>query len=50
MLLRMELQHCPEKKDKDEIAKLEAGIKEYHKLRGRVQREQANKQIEDQYL
>lgn len=36
--------------DEDEIAKLEAGIKEYHKLRGRVQREQANKQIEDQYL
>jgi hypothetical protein len=36
--------------DEDEIAKLEAGIKEYHKLRGRVQREQANKQIEDEYL
>lgn len=36
--------------DEDEMAKLEAGIKEYHKLRGRVEREQLNKKIEDKYL
>lgn len=36
--------------DEDEIAKLEAGIKEYHKLRGRVEREKANRKIEQEYL
>ncbi len=36
--------------DEEKIAKLEAGIKEYHKLRGRVQREKENEEIERAYL
>jgi hypothetical protein len=36
--------------DEDEIAKLEAGIKEYHKLKGRVDREKENEKIEQTYL
>ena len=36
--------------DEENIAKLEAGIKEYHKLRGRVQREKENDEIERKYL
>lgn len=36
--------------DEDSIAKLEAGVREYHKLRGRVEREKENEQIENKYL
>jgi hypothetical protein len=36
--------------DEDRIAELEAGIREYHKLRGRVEREKRNEQIEKEYL
>jgi hypothetical protein len=36
--------------DEDRIAELEAGIREYHKLRGRIEREKENERIEKQYL
>lgn len=42
--------HALQGPDEDEIAKLEAGVQEYHKLRGRVAREKENDKIEAKYL